>query len=259
MTSIATITAASDKLALKAGEEGEHVFTVNNAAGRDIKLGARVTTEGETPSDWFEVVGESERDFAERAADQIRVRVRVPTDAADGEHQLHLTVFDVDSPGEHFTEGPTVTVKVTAKPQDNDDPFPWWIVGVAAVLLLVGGGLLWWLAGDGGEAVELVVVPNVHRQEVLTAAETLSRKSLTYELKPRRTPDSSLVNRIVDQDPAAGAEVESGFTVTLFVGQRQRVTPPGPNVLELPPHVTRQLENDPRLHRDLMRIQPTEP
>ena len=254
MASIATITAATEQVHLQAGGEGEHVFTVNNAAGRGLKLGARVVAEDDTPADWFELVGETERDFADRASGQIRVRVRVPGDAPDGEHRFHLTVFDVNSPGEHFTEGPTVFVNVTAKAKDEEDPsFPWWIVAVGVVLLLAGGGLLWWLAGDE-DAVELVIVPDVQRKEVLAAAQVLSQKALGYELKPRRTRDSALVNRVVGQEPDAGSEVEAGHTITLFVGQP--ATRPG--VLTLPEHVRRQLQADPLL-RGGVPIQPVEP
>jgi len=108
----------------------------------------------------------------------------------------------------------------------------WWVPVLVIGLLLAGIGVLLWLfandilGGDGEESPPpaLVVVPNVVDLQLRDAQAALEEAGLVAAEDVVRVEDPELEpNTVIEQDPAAGAEVAEGTEVVLTV-----VKAPGP-------------------------------
>lgn len=120
---------------------------------------------------------------------------------------------------------------VVLQQTDDYDPGPeprsraaWYVLATLAILALFAG-LAWLLASNffgGGKTVD---VPNVVGKKVGEARTILERKG--FEVETDRVKSTKPEGEVLDQDPAAGDEVDEGETVTLTVsGGRPQVEVP---------------------------------
>jgi beta-lactam-binding protein with PASTA domain len=93
-----------------------------------------------------------------------------------------------------------------------------WALAVLAVLAAAAGA--WALLQP-----EEVAVPGVEGRAVASAPAVLEREG--FEVEVRRVRDDALVDRVIDQDPAARARADEGSTVTLTVSD-------GPGIAAVP-------------------------
>jgi hypothetical protein len=119
------VTAAGEKVALDASGQARVPFTVTNASAQPHR--GRLLTRPSDPArpEWFSIVGESVRDFAPHAAEQVVVQLFVPPATPWGSYSFRLDAVSEDNPDEDYTEGPSVAFDVAPPPQAKRAPF-WW-------------------------------------------------------------------------------------------------------------------------------------
>ncbi|HKQ77844.1 MAG TPA: hypothetical protein VJ810_29370 [Blastocatellia bacterium] len=154
MNRIFAITTASDRIPTGGDGRGEVTFTVTNSSKRALRGKIRVRPLGLSKSEWFNIAGESERNFSPNATQQVLVKVTVPPGTAAGKYQFRLDTVSLVNPDDDFTEGPTVDLEIKAT-EAPKKPFPWWIVAVAAAGLLLIGWTTWWFLSRGDKNVVL--------------------------------------------------------------------------------------------------------
>jgi hypothetical protein len=133
-----TITAASQKVALDRSGTAQVPFTVTNTSTQTLR--GRLLTKPHDPAkpEWLSLIGESVRDFAPGAAEQVIVRLSVPSGSPAGSYSFRLDARSEMAPDEDFTEGPSVAFDVAAsKPRKR---FSWWFVIFPVVVLIGAGG-----------------------------------------------------------------------------------------------------------------------
>jgi beta-lactam-binding protein with PASTA domain len=214
------VTAAGDKVTLDESGRGRAPFMVTNASAQPLK--GRLVTRPRKPAkqEWFSIIGESIRDFAPNAAEQVVVQLDVPPGSKPGSYKFRLDAVSEDDPDEVFTEGPYVAFEV-APPIEPKKRFPWWILAVvgAAVLLAVVGVLTWLLLrGDKTEAV-----PAVTSMSASVANSTLTGAGFTVRTSSEPVSDPTKNGDVQSQDPAAGSSQAPGTPVTITVGQMSSV------------------------------------
>jgi hypothetical protein len=132
-----TVTAAGQKVKLDSSGAAHVPFTVTNVSALTLKGRLLTRPSEQAKLDWFSIVGESVREFAPNAAEQVVVQLAVPAGSPPGSYSFRLDAVSQITPDEDFTEGPSVAFEV-APPPTPKKPFPWWIVAVAgAVALLI--------------------------------------------------------------------------------------------------------------------------
>lgn len=157
--SFAITTTATETLRADAKGHAEAGFTVTNTTSRPIRGLAKVKPLGDTKQEWLKLQGETERDFAAGATQQFTVSfdgpaiepasatpagstapsTGAPSAPVTRKYPFRLDVESALNPDEDFTEGPTVTVEMTAAPVPNGKKFPRWIIFVIlGIVLLVG-------------------------------------------------------------------------------------------------------------------------
>ena len=79
-----TVTAAGQKVNLDASGTAQAPFTVTNTSAQALR--GRLLTRPSDPAkpEWFSIVGESVRDFAPNAAEQVVVQLSVPPGSPPG-------------------------------------------------------------------------------------------------------------------------------------------------------------------------------
>ena len=192
---------------------GEAVFTVFNASGRPARGRARLVAQQPESEAWLTLEGPPERTFATAAAEQYRVRVRVPETAPAGSYAFRLDMVGVERPDEDYVEGPTVAYVVPEAVEEEGGGFPWWVATAVVGVLIVGGLLAWWLWPRG------VPVPDVAERtpteaESLLVAAGLALGDVTEE-------NSFLVpaGNVLRTEPKAQTPVESGTPIDLVIAK----------------------------------------
>ena len=144
------MTAAGSNVTLDSSGAARAPFMVTNTSAQTLK--GRLIARPNDPAkpEWFSIVGESVRDFAPNAAQQVVVEVGVPPGSQPGSYSFHLDAVSQVDPDEDFTEGPSVAFDVAPAPQPKKKPFPWWILAVVGgiVLLIVIGVVVFLLVRD---------------------------------------------------------------------------------------------------------------
>ena len=147
-----TVTSAGQRVRLDSNGAGQAPFTVTNTSAQQLK--GRMLTRPSDPAkpEWFSIVGESVRDFAPNAAQQVVVQLNVPPTTTPGSYSFRLDAVSQAEPDEDFTEGPSISFEVEPPPTPEKKRFPWWIIAVAAgiVLLIVIGIVVFLLVRDDG-------------------------------------------------------------------------------------------------------------
>jgi hypothetical protein len=151
-----TVTAVGQKVALDSSGAAQASFTVTNTSAQTLR--GRFLTRPRDPAkpEWFSIVGESVRDFAPNASQQVVVQLNVPAGSPPGSYSFRLDAVSEVHPDEDFTEGPSVAFDVTASaPPKKKLPWWWWIAAIvgAVVLLIIIGVVVWLLVRDTGPKV----------------------------------------------------------------------------------------------------------
>jgi len=152
-----TVTAAGQKVNLGTSGAAQASFMVTNTSAQTLK-GRMLTRPSDSGSpEWFSVVGESVRDFAPNAAEQVVVQVNVPPTAPAGAYAFRLDAVSAVDPDEDFTEGPSVEFDVEGQPPPKKKfPWvPWWILAIVGgvVLLIIIAVIVFLLVRNGSRAV----------------------------------------------------------------------------------------------------------
>jgi hypothetical protein len=151
-----TVTTASEKVTLDDSGAARASFTVTNTSAQTLK--GRLLPRPYDPAklEWFSIVGESVRDFAPNATEQVVVQLNVPPTSPPGSYSFRLDAVSAVEPDEDYTEGPSVAFDVAAPPPPPPKKkFPWWILAIvgAVVLLIIIGVVIWLLVRDDGTKV----------------------------------------------------------------------------------------------------------
>jgi hypothetical protein len=215
-----TITAATNSVQLDSNRQGEATFTVFNGSGRPLRGQARLKAEDPAATGWLSLAGEAERDFDIAAAQQLTVQIQVPPDAPTGSYPFRLDMVGVENPDELYTEGPTVTFQVSEE-KEEEEPFPWWIVGVIAGVLVTAGIILAIVLSNGKDTV---TVPQVRGETIADAAQAIENEGLQIAPLPQVEASEEIgAARIVRTEPDGGDEVAEDTEVILVISSG----PPG--------------------------------
>ena len=216
------VTSAGEKVTLDESGRARAPFTVTNASAQPVK--GRLVPRPRKPAkaEWFSINGESIRDFAPSAAEQVVVQLEVPLGSRPGSYKFRLDAVSEVDPDEVFTEGPFVAFEVApqTKPKKR---FPWWILAVvgAVILLAVIGVLVWLLVRDDGP--KAVAVPAVTSMSARVADSTLSGAGFTVTTRSEAVSDPTQNGDVLTQEPAAGTLQPPGTAATITVGRMSSV------------------------------------
>ena len=117
----------------------------------------------------------------------------------------------VELPAEE-TGPPAVLAPVAEPREERRRRWPWFTVGLLALALVA---FLAFLAIEELTAAETRAVPRATGKQLLEARATLEREG--FEVEETRVQSEAPLDRVLDQDPDAGAEAEVGSTVVLEV------------------------------------------
>ena len=215
-----TVTAAGQKVNLDESGTAQASFTVTNTSAQTLR-GRLLTRPGDPAKpEWFSIVGESVRDFAPNASEQVVVQLEVPPGSPPGSYSFRLDAVSEGDPDEDFTEGPSVAFDVKAPPPPKKK-FPWWILAIVGgvVLLIVIGVVIWLLVRDTSVAVTRVVgEPRAVAENRLTDAGF----TVTATVVP--VSDREQHGVVQSQDPAGGTKQPEKTEVTISVGRMPALT-----------------------------------
>nr|WP_320015359.1 hypothetical protein [uncultured Desulfobacter sp.] len=256
------ITTVKSQIELKKGKKSSVSYTVTNSTGNQLTARARISPLEGADESWFTIEGESERDFAENDTQQYSVSVNIPAETQSGSYKFKLDVFSVENPDEIFSEGPVIEILISEAPVDNDNndkPFPLWIIAVIAAVILIGGGIIWYVAsnkpGPGPEPkpepeVVKIEIPNIIGKKYEQAFEILNNKGIKYQvftnektkksiekiiatrkvvpaapnnltMAPRTLPKPVVVFPVVvDTDPKRGTKIDPDQIVKVYFGEK---------------------------------------
>ncbi|MGH8512217.1 MAG: hypothetical protein ACREU8_12780 [Gammaproteobacteria bacterium] len=108
---IVTITQLSDTITCTPEGSGSVKFTLTNACGKRLRVGANLLVEGGTQAGWLKIHGAPERELGKNTTDEIFVDIQVPGGTAPGKYKFRLLVFSVGKPDEDYTSGEPVSFK----------------------------------------------------------------------------------------------------------------------------------------------------
>ncbi len=221
MTSQFNLTVESNTVAINSQGSGKITFTAFNASGRTARGRANMQTvpEGQPHLAWLTISGDAEREFPIAGVDQFLVQVNAPKNAAVGQYTFRLNLVEVANPDETFSEGPTVSFKISERKRDLS-LFPWWILlALLAGIILIAGII--YLA----TRPRTVEVPNVIGLQVDDALSTLEAGSL----RPRQGAEEFSANvskgAVARTDPQAKTKVDKGSRVEWYPSLGAQPTP----------------------------------
>jgi PASTA domain len=225
-----TVTAAGQRVSLDASGTAKASFTVTNTSAQMLRGRLLAKPSEPAKADWLSIAGESIRDFAPNAAEQVVVQVGVPPGTPPGSYSFRLDAVSEVEPDEDFTEGPSVAFDVAAPPPPKKKKFPWWIlaiIGGVLLLAIVIGVVVFFLTRDDDRET-LSPVPPVTTLRQPEAQRILAEAGFTVAVVrvPVRSPLQNLL--VLGQDPLPETQAPAGTVVTIRVGQFRRPIRPPP-------------------------------
>ena len=233
-----TVTAAGQTVNLDASGAAQAPFTVTNTGAQTLR--GRLLTRPVDPAkpEWFSIVGESVRDFASNAAEQVVVQLSVPPGTAPGSYSFRLDAVSEADPDEDFTEGPSVAFDVAAPPPPKKK-FPWWIlaiIGAVVLLAVIIGVVVFLLDRDGGgdpsdfaRPSRQGTCPKRRRKAPLRMQDSLSGPCASSAGSAHETASSSPKTQGLE------AQAAEGTVVTITVGRFFPFPTPPPPFRTPPP------------------------
>ena len=222
-----TVTAAGQNVNLDSSGTAQAPFTVTNMGAQTLR--GRLLTRPSDPAkpEWFSIAGESVRDFAPNAAEQVVVQLSVSPGTAPGSYSFRLDAVSEADPDEDFTEGPSVAFDVAAPPPPKKK-FPWWILAIvgAVVLLIIIGVVVFLLVRDGGGDQTTSPVPRVIDLPQEAAQSRLADAGFTSTVRAARVFVEPMDGIVLTQDPGPDAQAAAGTVVTITVGRFFSRPPP---------------------------------
>lgn len=227
-----TITTPSETVRVGPDGRGEMVFTVTNVSGLPARGLGKIVPLGSTNAEWLSL-SEVEREFPATGMHQFRVGSNIPPGTPAGRYTWRFDVVSAAKAGESIDLGPTVAFEV-APSEPPKKGIPWWVwlaIVIAAVVLAV----VLFLAFRKKDPppppppppeVVKVTVPNVVGRHGISAAGTLERAGLDPDIDQKFVLNpGDMLDKVEDQDPDAGTEVEKGATVKIVVVQKRGIRP----------------------------------
>lgn len=246
------ITTVKSQIELKKGKKSSVSYTVTNSTGNQLTARARISPLEGADESWFTIEGESERDFAENDTQQYSVSVNIPAEIQSGSYKFKLDVFSVENPDEIFSEGPVIEILISEAPVDdnnNDKPFPLWIIAVIAAVILIGSGIIWYVVKskpDPEPEVVKIEIPDIIGKKYEQAFEILNNKGIKYQVFTNEQTKKSIENItatrtatpvaptnlrilprpvvvfpvVVDTDPKRGTKINPDQIVKIYFGEK---------------------------------------
>ena len=245
------ITTVKSQIELKKGKKSSVSYTVTNSTGNQLTARARISPLEGADESWFTIEGESEREFAENDTQQYSVSVNIPAEIKSGSYKFKLDVFSVENPDEIFSEGPVIEILISEAPIDddnNDKPFPLWIIAVIAAVILIGAGIIWYVVNKPEPEPEVVKIeiPDIIGKKYEQAFEILNDKGIKYQVftneKTKKSIEKITATRtvtpaaptnlmvlprpvvvfpvVVDTDPKRGTKIDPDHIVKVYFGEK---------------------------------------
>ena len=142
-----SVTTPETDLTLSADKKASATFTVSNTSGVAILPAKAEIVAGDTiAQDWITIDGEATKHFAISTTHQFTVTISIPETAEPGQYTFRLNMIGIENPDEHFSQGPTVSFVVRARPDQETEPrrIPWLWIGLGTAVLAVVTGLTAW-------------------------------------------------------------------------------------------------------------------
>lgn len=205
----------------------EHVFNVQNATDKALKVGMQLSLDESTRQEWLEIDGSTEHELDVETMTQVSVKIQVPSDGAPGKYSYRLRVFDPDSPGENYTDGDPVYFEVPAKKEavkpkkeTGGKSFKWWIpVSIAAGVIVIG--LVIWLVIPS-KAPD-IKAPMLKGLSFSAALQRISSSGLSFndktDLKIQSVRQANQHEIVLNQSPQPGQPVPQNSAVKITVGR----------------------------------------
>ncbi|HKQ72320.1 MAG TPA: PASTA domain-containing protein [Blastocatellia bacterium] len=209
MNRLFAITIANETTRLDNEGKGEASYTVTNSSTRPIRGQLKVKALGSTKAEWLSIGGETERNFAPNATQQVAVKIYVPPGTPAGKYSFRLDVVSVANPDDDFSEGPEALFEVKA----TDIPptkFPWLIIVIAIAVVVVGGVVAWVLLKP-----KMVNVPNVVSKKAAEAERVITERNLKF-IRDNKEDRNATEEEVIDQDPREGV-IKEGSELKLTI------------------------------------------
>lgn len=208
---------------------GPATFSVTNKSGQSLTGRLSMEPQGNSKAEWFEILGEKERNFAGSETQKITVNVKTPATVPAGDYKARFRVVNVSDPDNDFTESPVVTFTVPAADAPKGG-IPWWvwlIVAAVVVAIIVVLAIVFWPSSK-------VTVPNVSKGDMTYAAASDQLKASALTVAPEIDEPSTAAppGNVFKQDPAADSSVDKNTEVKLTVAQAP--APPPVITVEVP-------------------------
>ena len=210
-----SITAATPGITLDSQGKGTVAFTVTNSTARSLRGQMQVRALAETKAEWLRLSGAPEINFAPSETHQVTVEVQAPLGATPGKYHFRLDACSTSNPDDDYTEGPVVSIDISAPPPKpvEKKPFPLWILLLILGIVIVGGSSVWLLLKGGAVTVPDFVSGHPPFEDVRSDKFKIVRGNEPFFEGTGTIPEG----RVTRQDPEAGAKLRAGGTVTLSV------------------------------------------
>jgi beta-lactam-binding protein with PASTA domain len=202
-------------------------YTVKNVSSRTIDGRAVLTSipqtkppSGAVEKGWVKVDGQPERHFDIDKEETFTVKVAVPPKSPAGSYSFRLDMVSVAKPDEG-DEGQAVGFTVAAATPAKPVPILAWLIPLIVVVLIAGGVGLWLALKPSG-----IKVPDLTGEAIPDATSALTAVKLTLDPKidtAQSKPEDS--DKIISQNPAAGATAKAGDSVHVTVGAEMTSVP----------------------------------
>jgi hypothetical protein len=156
MPRVFAITTPAPTISLEPSGRGEVPFTVSNSTATPMRVRASLQPSDLLKREWLSLRGAPVRKLPAGSTEVFIVDIQVPPGTPPSRYTFCLVAADNELPDERFSEGPTVSVAVSAPAAAPARGIPWWLIAMG-VVALGGGAIAAFLALSGGEPPECPV------------------------------------------------------------------------------------------------------
>lgn len=208
----ATVVLKEQTVQGKTQRTGAASFSITNKTNQPLAGRLSVVPQGNAKAEWFEVMGEAQRNFAAAETQQATVNVTVSGDAPAGNYTFRLRIVNVNDPDNDYTDGATASFKVPEVVPSGGGGFPTWAyIAIAVALVVIVGGVLLFLRPS-----PKVTVTDTVGKTFADASAELTNEGLDVT-REDVTPAGKTPGTVVKQDPPKDSRVAKHSTVKLSV------------------------------------------